>query len=82
MRETGVFPNMVVQMIGVGEQTGALDAMLQKIADFYEDEVDAAVGDLLTAMEPLMILFLGIVVGGVVISMYLPLFSLVGKLAG
>jgi type IV pilus assembly protein PilC len=73
---------MVVQMIGVGEQTGALDAMLQKIADFYEDEVDAAVGDLLTAMEPMMILFLGIVVGGVVISMYLPLFSLIGKLAG
>jgi type IV pilus assembly protein PilC len=82
LRESGVFPNMVVQMIGVGEQTGALDAMLQKIADFYEDEVDAAVGDLLTAMEPMMILFLGIVVGGVVISMYLPLFSLIGKLAG
>ncbi len=82
LRETGVFPNMVVQMIGVGEQTGALDAMLQKIADFYEDEVDAAVGDLLTAMEPLMILFLGVVVGGVVISMYLPLFNLIGKLAG
>ncbi|MGA2629306.1 MAG: type II secretion system F family protein [Terriglobia bacterium] len=82
LRETGVFPNMVVQMIGVGEQTGALDAMLQKVADFYEDEVDAAVGDLLTAMEPMMILFLGIVVGGVVISMYLPLFSLIGKLAG
>ena len=82
LRETGVFPNMVVQMIGVGEQTGALDAMLQKIADFYEDEVDAAVGDLLTAMEPMMILFLGIVVWGVVISMYLPLFSLIGKLAG
>jgi len=82
LRETGVFPNMVTQMIGVGEQTGALDAMLQKIADFYEDEVDAAVGDLLTAMEPAMILFLGVVVGGVVISMYLPLFSLIGKLAG
>lgn len=82
LRETGVFPNMVVQMIGVGEQTGALDAMLQKVADFYEDEVDAAVGDLLTAMEPMIILFLGVVVGGVVISMYLPLFSLVGKLAG
>jgi type IV pilus assembly protein PilC len=82
LRETGVFPNMVVQMIGVGEQTGALDAMLQKIADFYEDEVDAAVGDLLTAMEPMMILFLGVVVGGVVISMYLPLFSMIGKLAG
>ena len=82
LRETGVFPNMVVQMIGVGEQTGALDAMLQKIADFYEDEVDAAVGDLLTAMEPMIILFLGVAVGGVVISMYLPLFSLIGKLAG
>jgi type IV pilus assembly protein PilC len=82
LRETGVFPNMVVQMIGVGEHTGALDAMLQKIADFYEDEVDAAVGDLLTAMEPMIILFLGIVVGGVVISMYMPLFSLIGKLAG
>jgi type IV pilus assembly protein PilC len=82
LRETGVFPNLVVQMIGVGEQTGNLDAMLQKIADFYEDEVDVAVADLLTAMEPLIILFLGVVVGGVVISMYLPLFSLIGKLAG
>ncbi len=82
LRETGVFPNMVVQMIGVGEQTGALDAMLQKVADFYEDEVDAAVGDLLTAMEPLIILFLGVIVGGVVVSLYLPLFSLIGKLAG
>lgn len=82
LRETGVFPNLVVQMIGVGEQTGSLDSMLQKIADFYEDEVDVAVGDLLTAMEPLIILFLGVVVGGVVISMYLPLFSLIGKLAG
>lgn len=82
LRETGVFPNMVVQMVGVGEQTGALDSMLQKVADFYEDEVDAAVADLLTAMEPMIILFLGVVVGGVVISMYLPLFSLIGKLAG
>jgi len=82
LRETGVFPNMVVQMIGVGEQTGALDSMLQKVADFYEDEVDAAVADLLTALEPLIILFLGVVVGGVVISMYMPLFSLIGKLAG
>ena len=82
LRETGVFPNMVVQMIGVGEQTGALDAMLNKVADFYEDDVDAAVGDLLTAMEPMIILVLGVVVGGVVISMYLPLFSLIGKLAG
>ena len=82
LRETGVFPNLVVQMIGVGEQTGSLDAMLQKIADFYEEEVDVAVGDLLTAMEPMIILLLGVVVGGIVISMYLPLFSLIGKLAG
>jgi type IV pilus assembly protein PilC len=82
LRETGVFPNMVVQMIGVGEQTGALDSMLGKVADFYEDEVDSGVGDLLAAMEPLIILVLGVVVGGVVISMYLPLFTLVGKLAG
>ena len=82
LRETGVFPNMVVQMVGVGEQTGALDSMLGKVADFYEDEVDSAVADLLTAMEPMIILVLGVVVGGVVISMYLPLFSLIGKLAG
>ena len=82
LRETEVFPGMVTQMIGVGEQTGAMDAMLQKIADFYEEEVDAAVKDLLTALEPIMIVFLGTVVGGVVISMYLPLFSLIGKLAG
>jgi type IV pilus assembly protein PilC len=82
LKETEVFPGMVTQMIGVGEQTGAMDAMLQKIADFYEDEVDAAVKDLLTALEPIMIVFLGIVVGGVVISMYLPLFSLISKLSG
>ncbi|HYL61665.1 MAG TPA: type II secretion system F family protein [Candidatus Methylomirabilis sp.] len=82
LKETDVFPGMVTQMIGVGEQTGAMDAMLQKIADFYEDEVDAAVKDLLTAMEPVMIVFLGVVVGGIVISMYLPLFSLISKLAG
>ncbi|MGA7841712.1 MAG: type II secretion system F family protein [Candidatus Acidiferrales bacterium] len=82
LKDTGVFPGMVTQMIGVGEQTGAMDAMLQKIADFYEDEVDAAVKDLLTAMEPIMIVVLGVVVGGIVISMYMPLFSLIGKLAG
>ncbi len=82
LRETDVFPGMVTQMIGVGEQTGAMDAMLQKIADFYEDEVDAAVKDLLSAMEPIMIVFLGVVVGGIVISMYLPLFSLIAKLGG
>src|ERR1700693_1265677 len=81
LKECDVFPGMVTQMIAVGEQTGAMDAMLQKIADFYEEEVDAAVKDLLTALEPIMIVFLGVVVGGVVISMYLPLFSLIGKLS-
>jgi len=82
LKESSVFPGMVTQMIAVGEQTGAMDAMLQKIADFYEDEVDVAVKDLLTALEPIMIVFLGLVVGGVVISMYLPLFTLIGKLSG
>jgi type IV pilus assembly protein PilC len=82
LKESEVFPGMVTQMISVGEQTGAMDAMLQKIADFYEDEVDAAVKDLLAAMEPMMIVFLGVVVGGIVISMYLPLFVLIGKLSG
>jgi type IV pilus assembly protein PilC len=82
LKDTNVFPGMVTQMIGVGEQTGAMDAMLQKIADFYEDEVDAAVKDLLMALEPMMIVFLGVVVGGIVISMYLPLFSLIGQLSG
>src|SRR6202045_680521 len=81
LKDSNVFPGMVTQMIAVGEQTGAMDAMLQKIADFYEEEVDAAVKDLLTAMEPVMIVFLGVVVGGVVISMYLPLFTLIGKLS-
>jgi type IV pilus assembly protein PilC len=82
LKESGVFPNMVVQMIGVGEATGAMDAMLQKIADFYEDEVDAATKDLLTLMEPLLIGFLGVAVGGIVISLYMPLFSMIAKLAG
>src|SRR5215813_1127050 len=82
LKNSEVFPGMVTQMISVGEQTGAMDAMLSKIADFYEEEVDAAVKDLLTALEPIMIVFLGLVVGGVVISMYLPLFSLIGKLSG
>jgi len=81
LKDTNVFPGMVTQMIGVGEQTGAMDAMLQKIADFYEDEVDAAVKDLLSALEPAMIVILGVVVGGIVISMYLPLFSLIGQLS-
>ncbi len=81
LRATEVFPSMVSQMIGIGEQTGALDAMLGKIADFYEQEVDAAVANLLTLMEPLLIGFLGITIGSIVIAMYLPLFSLIGKMA-
>jgi type IV pilus assembly protein PilC len=82
LRECGVFPNMVTQMIGVGEATGAMDSMLQKIADFYEDDVDAATKDMLTLLEPVMIGVLGFLVGGIVISLYMPLFSLIGKLAG
>jgi len=82
LKETGVFPPMVVQMIGVGEATGALDTMLQKIADFYEEEVDVAVAGLLTLLEPIMIAFLGGVVGGIVIAMYLPIFDLISKLTG
>jgi type IV pilus assembly protein PilC len=82
LRQTGVFPSMVVQMIGVGEATGALDTMLSKIADFYEEEVDAAVAGLLTLLEPVMIAFLGIIVGGIVIAMYLPIFGLISELAG
>jgi type IV pilus assembly protein PilC len=80
LKETAVFPPMVVQMIGVGEATGALDTMLSKIADFYEEEVDVAVAGLLTLMEPLMIAVLGGVVGGIVIAMYMPIFSLISKL--
>jgi type IV pilus assembly protein PilC len=82
LKQTGVFPGMVVQMIGVGEATGALDTMLGKIADFYEEEVDTAVAGLLTLLEPVMIAFLGIVVGGIVIAMYLPIFGLISELAG
>jgi type IV pilus assembly protein PilC len=82
LKECGVFPNMVTQMIGVGEATGAMDNMLQKIADFYEDEVDAATKDLLTLLEPLMIAFLGVAVGGIVISLYMPLFAMIAKLSG
>ena len=81
LRETQVFPSMVVQMINVGETTGALDAMLAKIADFYEEEVDSAVAGMLTLLEPLMIAFLGVVVGGIVIAMYLPIFDLINKLS-
>jgi type IV pilus assembly protein PilC len=82
LRESGVFPNMVTQMIGVGEATGAMDSMLQKIADFYEDEVDSATKDMLAMLEPIIIGFLGVAVGGIVISLYMPLFSMIAKLAG
>jgi type IV pilus assembly protein PilC len=82
LRECGVFPNMVTQMIGVGEATGAMDSMLQKIADFYEEEVDAATKDMLSMLEPVIIGVLGVVVGGIVISLYMPLFAMIAKLAG
>jgi type IV pilus assembly protein PilC len=81
LKATEVFPHMVAQMIGIGEQTGALDAMLGKIADFYEAEVDSAIANLLTLMEPLLIGFLGVTIGSIVIAMYLPLFTLIGKLS-
>ena len=77
LKESGVFPPMVVQMINVGEQTGGLDNMLTKIADFYDDEVDAAVEVLLAAMEPIMIVVLGVVVGGMIVAMYLPIFDMI-----
>jgi type IV pilus assembly protein PilC len=77
LRQSGVFPPMVVQMIAVGEQTGALDAMLGKIADFYDEEVDTAVANLTSLLEPMLMVFLGIVIGGAVIAMYLPIFKLV-----
>jgi len=81
LKETSVFPSMVVQMISVGETTGALDTMLGKIAEFYEEEVDTAVAGLLTLLEPIMIAFLGVIVGGIVIAMYLPICDLISKLA-
>src|SRR5450432_1327803 len=82
LRESGVFPNMVTQMIGVGEATGAMDSMLQKIADFYEDEVDSATKDMMAMLEPMIIGILGVSIGGIVISLYMPLFSMIAKLAG
>ncbi len=82
LRECGVFPSMVTQMIGVGEATGAMDSMLQKIADFYEEEVDAATKDMLAMLEPAIIAMLGVTVGGIVISLYMPLFAMIAKLAG
>lgn len=80
LAKSGVFPSMVVQMVQVGEQTGAMDTMLSKIADFYEDEVDEATQNLLSLLEPLIILFLGVVIGGIVIAMYMPMFSLISKI--
>jgi type IV pilus assembly protein PilC len=77
LRESGVFPPMVVQMINVGEQTGGLDEMLSKIADFYDEEVDAAVDALLAVMEPIMIVVLGVIVGGMIVAMYLPIFDMI-----
>ncbi|MBC7931350.1 MAG: type II secretion system F family protein, partial [Rubrivivax sp.] len=81
LKASEVFPNMVAQMVGIGEQTGALDAMLGKIADFYEQEVDSAIASLLTLIEPVMIGFLGVTIGSIVIAMYLPLFTLIGKMS-
>ncbi len=80
--ESKVFPGMVVQMIGVGEQTGAMDQMLQKVADFYEDEVDTAVAAMTSLIEPIMMAFLGVVVGGLIVAMYLPIFKLAGNISG
>jgi type IV pilus assembly protein PilC len=82
LKKCGVFPPMVTQMIGVGEQTGALDEMLDKIANFYDDEVDTAVESLTSIIEPVMIVIMGVIVGGMLISMYLPMFKLINVVAG
>jgi type IV pilus assembly protein PilC len=82
LKKSGVFPPMVVSMINVGEQTGGLDEMLTKIADFYDEEVDAAVEALLAAMEPVMIVFLGVIVGGMIVAMYLPIFDMMNAVGG
>jgi type IV pilus assembly protein PilC len=82
LQASGVFPSMVCQMIAVGESTGALDAMLEKIADFYDEEVDQAVENLTAMIEPMMIVFLGIVIGGLIVSMYLPIFKMAGAVGG
>jgi type IV pilus assembly protein PilC len=82
LEESGVFPSMVTQMISVGESTGALDAMLDKIADFYDDEVDQAVENLTSAIEPVMMVFMGVIIGGLVIAMYLPIFTMAGAIGG
>jgi type IV pilus assembly protein PilC len=80
LEESGVFPAMVCQMIGVGESTGALDAMLEKIADFYDEEVDQAVDNLTALIEPFMLVFLGVTIGGLVVAMYLPIFKMAGAM--
>ena len=81
LKASGVFPPMVTQMIAVGEQTGALDAMLNKIADFYDEEVDAAVHALTSMIEPMVIVIMGVVIGGILIAMYLPMFDIIGKIS-
>ncbi len=82
MRTSGFFPSMVTQMVSVGESTGEMDTMLVKVADYYEEEVDVVVANLLTLLEPIMMVFLGVVVGGIVIAMYMPLFKLIQVLSG
>lgn len=82
LAESGVFPAMVCQMIAVGESTGALDTMLIKIADFYDEEVDQAVENLTAAIEPVMMIFMGVIIGGLVVSMYLPIFKMAGAITG
>jgi type IV pilus assembly protein PilC len=82
MLETGIFPKMVVQMIGVGEQTGAMDVMLNKIADFYDDEVDQAVDGLMAMIEPLIMVLLGGIIGSVMIAMYMPIFQMGDAISG
>ncbi len=81
LRKVGIFPPMVTQMVAVGEQTGELDQMLEKLADYYEEEADGAIANMMTLFEPVMIVFLGVVIGGIVISLYLPIFSLINKLS-
>jgi len=82
LAESNVFPAMVTQMVAVGEATGALDVMLNKIADFYDEEVDSAVEALTSLLEPMLMVFLGVVIGGLVIAMYLPVFKLAGTIGG
>ncbi|MBD3258960.1 type II secretion system F family protein, partial [candidate division GN15 bacterium] len=79
LKNTGVFPPMVIQMIGVGEKTGGLDEMLNKIADFYDEEVDEAVTALTSVIEPIIIVIMGVVIGAIMIAMYLPMFDIIGK---